>query len=71
VRSAIERLLANLTTQIPRALLSQYLPRQYARVREGLLRADPGALVRDRIGDCIDDYLYATRAAAPSAGSAP
>lgn len=72
VRSAIARLLANLeAARVPAVLLSQYLPRQYARLRDGLLRSEPSALVRDRIGDCIDDYLHATRAVAPSAGSTP
>lgn len=72
VRSAIARLLANLgAARIPAALLSQYLPRQYARLRDGLLRPEPSALVRDRVGDCIDEYLHATRADAPVVGRAP
>lgn len=45
---------------IPLSLLSQYLPQQYIHVCEGILENEPEALIKDRICDCIDDYLYAT-----------
>jgi D-tagatose-1,6-bisphosphate aldolase subunit GatZ/KbaZ len=68
VNAAIEQLVANLAaTRIPASLISQVLPVQYARVREGLLPAEPRALLRDRVGDCVDDYLFAGRAAAAPA----
>lgn len=61
VRAAVERLFGNLSaTRVPLALVSQYLPRQYDRLRDGALAADPRALARDRVGDCVDQYLYAT-----------
>ena len=41
------------------ALLSQYLPTQYARVHAGSLSLRAADLLIDRVGDCIDDYLYA------------
>ena len=44
---------------IPMALLSQYLPTQYARVHAGCLPLCAAVLLIDRVGDCIDDYLYA------------
>lgn len=60
VKAATETLLKNLdTTGIPLALLSQYLPVQYARVHAGALSARAADLLVDRVGDCIDDYLYA------------
>ena len=60
VQAATQTLLANLdSTGIPMALLSQYMPVQYARVQAGKLSARATNLLIDRVGDCIDDYLYA------------
>lgn len=60
VQTSIHTLLSNLETiGIPTALLSQYLPTQYARVRDGNLPLCARDILIDRIGDCIDDYLYA------------
>lgn len=61
VNDAVNRLLSNLDREgIPLALLSQYLPRQYERVRSGTLPDRAADLLIDHIGDWIDDYLYAT-----------
>lgn len=61
VRAATQALLANLdSANIPMALLSQYMPVQYARVQAGKLPLRAADLLIDRVGDCIDDYLYAT-----------
>lgn len=61
VAEAVERLLSNLDRErVSLALLSQYLPRQYERVRAGNLSARSADLLIDHIGDWIDDYLYAT-----------
>lgn len=61
VEAASERLLDNLRTiGIPLNLLSQYMPIQYTKVREGQLENDPVALIEDRITNTIDEYLYAT-----------
>ena len=61
VRSAMQTLLTNLdAANIPMALLSQYMPVQYARVQSGKLPLRAADLLVDRVGDCIDDYLYAT-----------
>ena len=61
VQQSIHRLLENLDAiGIPVALLSQYLPVQYTRVRSGKLLLPRAAdLLIDRVGDCIDDYLHA------------
>lgn len=60
VKAAAEALLHNLdAVGIPMALLSQYLPTQYARVHAGSLSLRAADLLIDRVGDCIDDYLYA------------
>ena len=61
VKQAIQTMIQNLRTKgIPLNLLTQYMPIQYTRVREGLLENDPEALIVDRICDSIDEYLYAT-----------
>ena len=61
VEAAADRLLTNLRTLgIPLNLLSQFMPIQYTKVREGHLENDPEALIRDRIINTIDEYLYAT-----------
>ena len=53
--------MANLAlVKIPHTLLSQYLPLQYEKVRRGVLECRPQALIKDYIGNYIDDYLYAT-----------
>lgn len=60
VQKALTQLLNNLDAYgIPLALLSQYMPRQYAKVRSGQLELSSRSLLVDRVGDCIDDYLYA------------
>lgn len=61
VDKAVARLLQNLAAQpLPLSLISQYMPMQYPRVRTGELANDPVALLLDRVGDCIDEYYYAT-----------
>lgn len=62
VVEAKEKLLDNLANgEIPLCMLSQYLPRQYSRVRAGLLENNAEEILLDRIGDVIDGYLVATR----------
>lgn len=61
VSAALSTLLSNLDREgIPMALLSQYLPVQYQRVRDGQLSPRAEDLLMDHVGDWIDDYLYAT-----------
>ena len=45
--------------QIPMTLLSQYMPLQYQAVRNGSIECSAEALILDRIGNYIDDYLHA------------
>lgn len=61
VSAAVRTLLSNLDREgIPPALLSQYLPLQYRRVRSGKRGLTAADLLIDHVGDWIDDYLYAT-----------
>ena len=63
---AEERLYANLSARdIPLPLISQFLPDQYARVREGRLLPEPRALVIDRVRDSLRPYAFACLLAAP------
>ncbi|HBN54645.1 MAG TPA: D-tagatose-bisphosphate aldolase, class II, non-catalytic subunit [Stenotrophomonas sp.] len=60
---AVRTLFANLEKHAPPlVLLSQYLPEQFRAVREGTLANTPGALVRHRIGLCLDEYARACSA---------
>lgn len=57
VTDAVERLMRNLRSRpVPLPLLSAHLPQQYARVREGLLTADPEALALDHVRDVCRAY---------------
>ncbi len=65
VQEATRALLANLSRRpLPAALLSQYLPAQYAAVREGALRAEPRALLLDAVARALAPYLAACGAGA-------
>ena len=60
VQDAVHTLLKNLdAVGVPMALLSQYMPIQWARVKSGELPLKAADLLIDRVGDCIDDYLSA------------
>jgi D-tagatose-1,6-bisphosphate aldolase subunit GatZ/KbaZ len=62
VRAAVERLISNLEeVAIPISLVSQYLPRQYLRVREGAIPLKPHALLLDKVGDVLEAYQSACR----------
>ena len=60
VDAAVNKLLENLKEGCPLNLLSQFMPIQYTKVREGSLKNDPKELIVDRVGNTIDEYLYAT-----------
>ena len=62
VQAAIKKLMENLRSlpEVPLNLMSQFMPIQYTKVREGVLENDPEALVKDRVVNTIDEYLYAT-----------
>jgi D-tagatose-1,6-bisphosphate aldolase subunit GatZ/KbaZ len=60
VEDSLSRLVSNLrAVGIPHALLSQFMPEQYRKVRSGVLQNDPEALIRDRIMDHLREYAYA------------
>jgi D-tagatose-1,6-bisphosphate aldolase subunit GatZ/KbaZ len=60
VKTAVEQLIRNLTDQtIPNTLISQFLPDLYARIREGSIKKTAGELIKLRISDVLNDYVYA------------
>ena len=60
VKEAAGLLCSNLRERgIPHALLSQFMPEQYRRVRESLVSPEPQALIRDRIRGVLGDYQAA------------
>ena len=60
VENAQRHLFSNLAArEIPQPLLSQYLPRQYERVRHGGLESVPEALVLDHVRGTLQDYVLA------------
>jgi len=59
VQQSITRLIENLKDGAPLPLLSQFMPIQYLRVRDGEVKNTAQDLILDRIGDCIDDYIFA------------
>jgi len=57
IDDAFERLVHNLADHtIPLPLISQYLPLQYTKVREGSLKATPPALIISHIQDILVHY---------------
>ena len=66
-RAAVERLFEQLSRrEIPEPLISQYLPRLYARVAAGTIDPAPRSLALEAIGDVLAGYA----AACGTAGSA-
>lgn len=62
IRAARNRLLSNLgNREIPLPLLSQHLPLQYERVRNGKLEPVPEAIIMDHIRDALKDYAFACK----------
>ncbi|AOZ72166.1 D-tagatose-bisphosphate aldolase, class II, non-catalytic subunit [Boudabousia tangfeifanii] len=60
IKEARAKLMSNLdSVDIPLPLLSQYLPLQYERVREGELENRADALLMDRVRDAIRPYATA------------
>ncbi len=60
VEAAINKLIYNLTNvEVPLTLLSQYVPIQYHRIREGDLFNNPYDILLDSVIRVLDDYYFA------------
>ena len=60
VTEATEILLNNFKDGVPLNLLSQFMPIQYTKVRDRVIKNNPEDLIIDRIVNTIDEYLQAT-----------
>ena len=64
VQQAVNQLMENLRgIEIPETLLSDFLPRQYSRVRSGEIPKLPLPLIFDAIGDALAPYIDACQLA--------
>ena len=69
VRESMDLLIKNLSSvDIPLYLISVYMPIQYRKIRNGLLEKDPLSLLKDRVINCLDDYIYAVTLASGMKG---
>jgi D-tagatose-1,6-bisphosphate aldolase subunit GatZ/KbaZ len=61
VRREIEKLFASLdSTDIPLGIISQYLPVQYERIRNGSLQPKARAMAKDKVKEIIEKYCRAS-----------
>lgn len=60
VEAAQKKLFDNFKDGVPLGLLSQFMPLQYTKVRNGELANNPQDLVMDRVAYSIDEYLFGT-----------
>ncbi|MDR2156679.1 MAG: class II D-tagatose-bisphosphate aldolase, non-catalytic subunit, partial [Clostridiales Family XIII bacterium] len=61
VNRALKRMLKNLgDLTLPMGMISRHLPNQYRKIRQGLLKNEAVALLKDRVKDCIADYEFAS-----------
>jgi len=60
VNDAFEKMIENLSNvKIPLTIISQYMPCEYRLIRSKRLSSDPKALILNKIGECLDDYIFA------------
>ncbi len=60
VAEAQQILIKNMKSkEIPLTLINQFMPIQYNKIRRGILKNEPEALIKDWVVNCIDEYLYA------------
>ena len=62
IYESFKRLIYNLDNkQIPLSLLSQYLPKQFQRVRMGIIENNPDSIIEDKIIEVLEGYHLACR----------
>jgi len=60
IKKAVEILFENLKKKkIPLTLISQFMPIQYQKIRDNVIKNDPEKLVRDNIANVLDKYYSA------------
>ena len=64
VVKSLDKMIYNLSaTEIPLSIISQYMPEQYAKIREGSIKSDPASLIKDKIKNVLNYYDYAVHPA--------
>ncbi len=58
VKAALDKLFDNFKDGVPYGLLSQFMPISYTKVREGKLANTPVELVKDRVINTVNEYMY-------------
>jgi D-tagatose-1,6-bisphosphate aldolase subunit GatZ/KbaZ len=73
VQHALRQLMTNLAAirPLPHSLLSQFLPMQYHRIRQGVLQNIPQAILSDKIMAVLGDYTAACRNSSPQESLRP
>lgn len=61
VQGALNKLLFNFQQGVPLNLLSQFLPKQYVKIREGKLDNNPEMILIDNVCEVINNYCFATK----------
>lgn len=62
IREAIAKLFANIdSVEVPAGLLSQFMTRQYRKLRDGMIPMKAAALVKDCVVECAEGYNYAVK----------
>ena len=62
VEACIEKLFANIDScEIPLGMIRQYMPSQFAKIRDGKLQKKARDLVKANVVDMVDDYNYAVK----------
>lgn len=60
VGNSLNKLINNLSgISIPLSLISQYLPGQFVKVKESIIKDHPQSLILGKITDVLNSYLYA------------
>lgn len=63
IKQTIEKLFANIdSVEVPAGMLSQYMPNQYKKVRDGILSMKARELAKDCVTVLADDYNFAVSA---------
>lgn len=62
IEAAMQKLFYNIDhVKMPQGLLRQFMPNQYIKVREGMLKCEARELVKDHIIEVVEEYNYATK----------
>ena len=60
VSKALHKLIENTSTiPLPLSLISQYLPKQYEKIRSGKMDSNPVQMIYGKVIDVLEDYVFA------------